>query len=422
MYWLIETEEQLKEFESQQYQEVFVEVIPFDNREHPYENEVCAVYIFPLDSQKGFILPTAHSEALSLRLSEIERILNTFKSVYVRDKKEFMHYFLLKAAYNTPPPPNTYIQPTKAHTFFYNKFKTKADINRIIPIVKHYEYCNNIYKAVKPNLTKNVNEFFNTKACLVYNYLEQSGLRIDREKFSSYFYPTDKEYVYTQYNFNTLTRRPSNTFKGVNYAALNKSNKEREAFIPRNDYFIDLDVSAYHPTILSRLVGYDYGDGDIYGALAQIYKMEREEAKILTLKQINSKALAEWEDVEFFKKVGEYKSEMWEKFQREGVVEVPISKHKFLKSELEDMNPGKLLNYLLQATETAFNVRIMWDMFRILQGKKTKLVLCVYDSWLLDVVDTEGEAVMKDIANIFKKYKLNYTIKKGMNYDFGKEY
>jgi hypothetical protein len=422
MYWLIETEEQLKEFESQQYQEVFVEVIPFDNREHPYENEVCAVYIFPLDSQKGFILPTAHSEALSLRLSEIERILNTFKSVYVRDKKEFMHYFLLKAAYNTPPPPNTYIQPTKAHTFFYNKFKTKADINRIIPIVKHYEHCNNIYKAVKPNLTKNVNEFFNTKACLVYNYLEQSGLRIDREKFSSYFYPTDKEYVYTQYNFNTLTRRPSNTFKGVNYAALNKSNKEREAFIPRNDYFIDLDVSAYHPTILSRLVGYDYGDGDIYGVLAQIYKMEREEAKILTLKQINSKALAEWEDAEFFKKVGEYKSEMWEKLQREGVVEVPISKYKFLKSELEDMNPGKLLNYLLQGVEVAMNVKIMWDMFRVLRGKKTKVVLCTYDAWLLDVVDTEGEAVMKDIANIFKKYKLNYTIKKGMNYDFGKEY
>ena len=30
MYWLIETEEQLKEFEQQQHQEVFVEVIPFD--------------------------------------------------------------------------------------------------------------------------------------------------------------------------------------------------------------------------------------------------------------------------------------------------------------------------------------------------------------------------------------------------------
>ena len=422
MYWLVESEEQLKEFKQQQHQEVFVEIIPFDNREHPYENEVCAVYIFPLNSQKGFILPVSHNETLSLKLSEIERILNTFKSVYVRDKKEFMHYFLLKALYNTPLPPNTYIQQTQAHTFFYNKFKTKADINRIIPIVKHYEYCNAIYEAVKPNLEKNVNEFFNTKACLVYNKLEQSGLRIDKPKFSSYFYPTDKEYVYTQYNLNTLTTRPSNKFKGVNYAALNKSNKERESFIPRNDYFIDLDVSAYHPTILSRLVGYEYGDGDIYEALAQVYKMDREEAKILTLKQINSKALAEYEDLEFFRKVGDYKNKMWEKFQNEGVVEVPISNHRFYKSELEDMNPGKLLNYLLQACELAMNVKIMWDMFRVLRGKETKLVLCVYDSWLLDVVDTEGEVILENIADIFKKYKLNYTLNKGKDYDFGEEY
>lgn len=422
MYWLVESEKQLKEFEQQQYQEVFVEVIPFDNREHPYENEVCAVYIFPLDSRKGFILPVSHSETLSLKLSEIERILNAFETVYVRDKKEFMHYFLLKALYNTPLPPNTYIQLTQTHNFFYKQYPNKRDINRIIPIVKHYEYCNAIYNEIKPNLEKNVNEFFNTKACLVYNKLEQSGIRIDKEKFSSYFYPTDKEYVYTQYNFNTLTTRPSNKFKGVNYAALNKSNKEREAFIPRNDYFIDLDVSAYHPTILSRLVGYEYGDGDIYDALAQIYKMEREEAKILTLKQINSKALAEYKDLEFFRKVGDYKNEMWEKFQNEGVVEVPISNHRFYKSELEDMNPGKLLNYLLQGCELAMNVKIMWDMFRILRGKKTKLVLCVYDSWLLDVVDTEDKVVMKDITDIFKKYKLNYTIKKGMNYDFGEGY
>ena len=85
------------------------------------------------------------------------------------------------------------------------------------------------------------------------------------------------------------------------------------------------------------------------------------------------------------------------------------------------MNPGKLLNYILQATETAFNVRIMWDMFRVLRGKKTKLVLLTYDAYTLDV-DTEEESILENITDIFKKYKLNYTIKKGMNYDFGKEY
>ena len=420
MYWLVESEKQLKEFEQQQYQEVFVEVIPFDNREHPYENEVCAVYIFPLDSRKGFILPVSHSETLSLKLSEIERILNAFETVYVRDKKEFMHYFLLKALYNTPLPPNTYIQLTQAHNFFYNKFKTKADINRIIPIVKHYEYCNAIYNEIKPNLEKNVNEFFNTKACLVYNKLEQSGIRIDKEKFSSYFYPTDKEYVYTQYNFNTLTTRPSNKFKGVNYAALNKSNKEREAFIPRNDYFIDLDISAYHPTILSRLVGYEYGNRDIYDALSEAYQMDREEAKILTLKQINSSALTEYENLEFFRKVTAYKDKLWDEFQYGGSIEVPISNHRFYRSELENMNPGKLLNYVLQATETALNVKIMWDIFKVLRGKKTKLVMCTYDAFLFDV-DKEEKQTIKQILNVFKKYKLNTKFKQGTSYDFSRE-
>ena len=420
MYWLVETEEQLHEFEQQQFQEAFVEVIPFDNREHPYENEVCAVYIFPLNSQKGFILPVSHSETLSLKLSEIERILNAFETVYVRDKKEFMHYFLLKAPYNTPLPPNTYIQLTQAHNFFYNKFKTKADINRIIPIVKHYEYCNAIYNEIKPNLEKNVNEFFNTKACLVYNKLEQSGIRIDREKFSSYFYPTDKEYVYTQYNFNTLTTRPSNKFKGVNYAALNKSNKEREAFIPRNDYFIDLDISAYHPTILSRLVGYEYGNRDIYDALSEAYQMDREEAKILTLKQINSSALTEYENLEFFRKVTAYKDKLWDEFQYGGSIEVPISNHRFYRGELENMNPGKLLNYVLQGCETALNVKIMWDIFKVLRGKKTKLVLVVYDSFLFDV-DKEEKQTIKQILNVFKKYKLNTKFKQGTSYDFSRE-
>ena len=417
MYYLIETEEQLKEFESQQYQEVFVEVIPFDNREHPCENEVCAVYIFPLNSQKGFILPITHSETLSLKISDIERVLNEFKAVYVRDKKEFMHYFLLKAVYNTPPPPTTYIQPTQAHNFLYKQYPNRTDVNKIIPIVKHYEYCNEIYKAIKPNLKKNVNEFFNTKACLVYNKLEQSGLRIDKAKFSSYFYPTDNEYVYTQYNFNTLTTRPSNKFKKVNYAALHKENGERASFIPRNDYFIDLDISAYHPTILCKLVDYDFDGKDIYEALSEAYQMDREEAKILTLKQVNSSALTEYENLEFFQKIAKYKEDLWNKFIHDGYVKTPISAYRFDKNQLQDMNPGKLLNYVLQATETALNVKLMWEIFRILRGKETKLVLCVYDSFLFDWKENE-KSVMREILEVFKKYKLSVKIKKGISYDF----
>ena len=80
------------------------------------------------------------------------------------------------------------------------------------------------------------------------------------------------------------------------------------------------------------------------------------------------------------------------------------------------MNPQKLFNYLLQNLETSLNVLILWDILKILRGKNTKLVLYVYDSFLLDVDKDELE-VVEEIREVFKKYKLNIKEKKGTDYE-----
>ena len=80
------------------------------------------------------------------------------------------------------------------------------------------------------------------------------------------------------------------------------------------------------------------------------------------------------------------------------------------------MNPQKLFNYLLQNLETSLNVLILWDILKILQGKNTKLVLYVFDSFLLDVDEKELD-VVEEIRGIFKKYKLNIKEKKGTDYE-----
>jgi hypothetical protein len=82
---------------------------------------------------------------------------------------------------------------------------------------------------------------------------------------------------------------------------------------------------------------------------------------------------------------------------------------------MEDMNPQKLLNYVLQNIETSQNVLIMWDIFKILKGKNTKLVLYVFDSFLFDVDENEKE-ILKEIAKIFENKQLQIKIKKGTNY------
>ncbi len=418
MFWLVESEDQFNRFCNSNYKEAFIEVIPYDNRTHPTKNKICAVYIRPLLATKGFIVPISHSETLNINIDNIMRVLSQYNKLYVRDKKEFLHYFPLKTLFDITPTSNTYIQEyTQTLSYFYSKKGDRKDLNRIIPIVKHYEYCENTFNILKDKINEPINEFNNTKTTVVFNALERSGLRIDREKFESYFHPIDREYTHTQYNFKTLTGRPSNKFKGVNYAALNKDNGSRECFIPRNNSFIEFDIGAYHPTLLAKLVGYDFGDQDIHMAFAKMYGVDYKKAKELTFKQLYGGVFDQYKDLEFFKKVQVYTDDLWTKFQNEGFIECPISKHRFEKSKLEDMKPQKLLNYLLQNLETSYNVCILWEIIKLLKNKKTKLILYTYDSFLFDFSKEEKE-LYKSIMSLFKKYKLQIKSSYGDTYNF----
>jgi len=293
----------------------------------------------------------------------------------------------------------------------------KKDINRIIPIVKHYEYCENQFNDLKSKINEPINEFNNTKTTVTFNTLERSGIRIDREKFESHFHAIDEEFTYTQYNFKTLTGRPSNKFKGVNYAALNKDNGSRNSFIPRNNTFIEFDIGAYHPTLLAKLVDYDFGGKDIHMAFAEMYGVDYKKAKELTFKQLYGGVFDQYKDLEFFKKVQVYTDELWAHFQSEGYIECPISKHIFFRDELEDMKPQKLLNYLLQNLETSYNVCILWEILKLLKNTQTELVLYTYDSFLFDFSNEEKE-ILNKIKEVFNKKKLQIKTNYGDTYNF----
>ena len=419
MYWLIENQNQLEELYSSDLEEAFIEIIPYSNGIHPVENQICAVYIRPLNSTKGYIASISHSETLSLNIREVKRLISKFKRIYVKDKKEFLHYFILQNLYDITLQQPTYIpEYTQTHSWFYNKHKDKKDINRIIPIVKHYEYCEKTFNDLKNRIDEPINDFYNNKATVVFNAIERSGIRVDREKFESRFHVLDSDTVYSQFNFKTLTTRPSNRFKGVNYAAINKTNGDRQCFIPSNDLLFELDISAYHPTLLANLIGYDFCGRDIHQAFAEMYQVDYKKAKELTFKQLYGGVFDQYKDLEFFKKVQVYTDDMWARFQNEGFVECPISKYIYRNDVLEDMKPQKLLNYVLQNLETATNVRILWEIFKVLRGKNTKLILYTYDSFLFDLDSSERE-LLKEVIKIFKKYKLQVKHSYGDTYDFG---
>lgn len=412
MYWLIEDIEHIETICRIRHQVAYVDIIPCSHNLHPVENSICAIYLRFENDNKGYIISINHSETINFDLEVVERVLNSIEKINVRDRKEFLHYFPIKHCYQHSPSPHTYIpQLTQAHTQLYSRYPSIQNLNTIVPIVKHYEVCEQNYV----NFKGDINPFYN-KAALVFNQLERAGIKVDRTLFEQYFDKEVNEFIYTQYNLNTLTTRPSNAFGGINFSALDKNNGERECFIPRNDIFIEMDISAYHPTLLGNLLHYTFDSSDIHGSFAKMYGVDYAKAKEITFQQLYGGVWKEYKELEFFRKVIEYTDSLWDEFQHNGFIKCPISEHKFFKSELENMNPQKLLNYVLQNLETANNVCILYEIFKILRGKNTKLVLYVYDSFLFDVDDNEKE-LLEQIAKVINDKNLQFKVKTGTNYN-----
>ena len=59
-------------------------------------------------------------------------------------------------------PLTTYIRPTtQTHDLFYSKHKDNPELNLIIPIVKHYELCETIFKDLKANINIEKTKYMN---------------------------------------------------------------------------------------------------------------------------------------------------------------------------------------------------------------------------------------------------------------------
>ena len=423
-FYLIENTEQLSTFYYQEFKRAFVEVIPFNDLVHPTLNKVSLVYIKPLtdDNEKGYMICIDHSEALNVQIKHVNQVLKSFNEIYVRDKKTFLYYFQLKSSLDITHILPTYIHPTtQVHTHFYNTYSSRLDINRIIPLVKHYQRCEAIFEQVKNHCVPLIRK---TNDVLAYSFLfiEKNGIKIDETLFKQYFKPTNESFsikdgkIYTQYNLHTTTGRPSNSFNGVNFAALNKDNGCRQAFIPEHDRFMEIDISAYHPNIVAQLVDYRF-DKPIYEAFAEYAGVEIKQAKELMFKQLYGGIYTEYKQWEFFIKVQEYIDKIWEHFETLNWVMVPGSGKYFYKDRLGEMNPQKLFNYFLQNLETVNNSRIIQDIIKVLRGKNTKLVLYTYDAFLFDLDDTEKD-IIDELKEIFSSRELQIKYKYGTDYDF----
>jgi len=421
MFFLIETDEQLREFQSKNFEEVFVEFILYNDNVHPILNNISSIYIRPLYAKKGYLATISHNEALSCDINTIFALLQNYNRIFARNKKLISHFYkgnnILDISILNPDLNISTNSPI--HNFYYSKYKNIKDINTIIPIVKQYERWEEIYTKIEPIIKEakipTSYNLFNDEGVKVFTEIEKQGIKINPDIFHSKFELTnvnnsvEDNIVYTEYNLNTITKRPSNCFNNVNFAALNKTDGSKKSFIPRNDMFVEIDYKAYHIYLLAQLIGYEI-KRDIYEELGEFLGIEDyNEVKQKTFGILYTNQIYSYLHIEFFKKVQEFKSNLWNQIQKQQYPEEYLIDWKHL------VKPTQLLPYILQNIETEHNIKILGKVINYLKEKNSKVVLYTYDSFLIDFSKSDGKQTLDELIVICKNDYFKLNIKAGKN-------
>jgi hypothetical protein len=439
VFYIVEQESKLENLQRLSKLGLYVDVISSNDLYHPKLTSTIAVYVRPINSKHGYIIPINHEEGINIAKERVYAILKSTSKLYTVNKKELLYHFNLQDAtdlamlYSMKKYDRLeYSRENNTLNYFYNKFRDFPIINQLIPISKLYESCEKVFDQIKHVIDYEIPsgfDFYNKTATNVFFLLEQSGIGVNYEAYKEMFTPRNPLFntvdntVLTSYNLYNVTSRPTNAFNSVNFAAIPKSPEHRKCFHPTGDYFVELDFDGYHLRLLCEQIGYPLSDESAHTQLAKNYfgtdKISEEqylEAKQINFQAIYGKIPEEHKHLEIFQKIQEYIDTMWNFYNDNGVVYNPISDKPFTK-ELKEMHPAKLMNYMMQSLETARNILILKEVLRYLQNKKTKLVLYTYDSLLFDFNKEDGKETLVKLQEILEtdgKYPIKVKYSKDL--------
>jgi len=425
VFYIVEQDSKLDSLQRLSKLGLYVDVISSNDLYHPKLTSTIAVYIRPVNSKHGYIIPINHDEGLNVPKDRIYSILSSASKLYTVNKKNLLYHFNLQEAIDLSLLYSMvkydrleYSRENNTLNHFYNKFRDFPNINQLIPISKLYESCEKVYEQVKHVIEYEIPsgfDFYNKTATNVFFLLEQSGIGIHYEAFKKMFTPRNPLFntvdntVLTSYNLYNVTSRPTNAFNSVNFAAIPKSPEHRKCFRPTGDYFVELDFDGYHLRLLSEQIDYRLSSDSAHEQLAKIYfnkeeinEDEYKEAKQTNFHAIYGKIPEKWAFLEIFTKIDSYVRELWGRYENDGEILAPISGKVFGRG-LKDMNPQKLMNYVMQSLETSRNILILKEALRFLKDKKTRLVLYTYDALLFDFHKEDGKETLEKLQKILEE-------------------
>ena len=402
-------------------------IIPIfkDPNLHPLhkDNGLSALWCQVESAEEPFFIIEHHPD--SDKMMEDYKWLND-KLILTPDKKLLNHFYKFNNVVdmnflhwiNTGKPFDNNIR-NNAIDFLSNKFYNVKKLNEIIPLSKHNEYCSDVYKGMARTYVGGTDDYYMNDFIEAFGSIEKNGVKVSNNVCDIFDMRVKKHIsngkLYSNYNLWTTTGRPSNSFGSVNFAALPP--EKRKAIVAENDYLVEMDYDAYHLRIISQLVKYDFGKDSVHEHLAKHYECSYEESKQKSFQLLYGGIDKQTrEKVPFFDLTHKFINNKWDEINKNKYILTDIYRRRIVLENYNDLNKSKLFNYLIQALETELNVKKILLIQDYLLGKKTKLVLYGYDSFLFDFSNQDGVETLREIKSILEENKHYTKSKMGLNY------
>lgn len=388
-----------------------------DIHKHPAINQILCVGITFLDGE-FYVVSVSHKDAPQFALTFHEHF-----------NVELMAY--LTNGHIGDMEMSSYIQET------HNLFRNINDCNRVIPITQWSSVLRTYNEKVLTFVQKHMDVVntttyqFMRMAVDKLREIEYAGLAVDVPVLDTYFENKSKRFatdgkVYSQYYPYTTTGRPSNRFGGINFAALNKNDGSRAAFVSRfpDGVLLQLDFESYHLRLIADVMNVQLPDEPVHRYLAKQYfgkdeisQEEYDEGKQITFGILYGADVET--DIPLLKSIKELSKTICKKYQTEGL-KAPISGRTIYIPD-NDATENKLFNYFVQNYEFESTVSRLRELLDYLNTKQSKLVLYTYDAVLIDCHPDELIEIQARSNAILgaNKYPLRSYI--GSNYNELKE-
>lgn len=410
-----------------------VAVVPSHTNIHPCVSTISFVY-YVFDTGESFILGDTHPDTVSRFPLVIP------DNRYVLDKKSALHLVKVEELFDLEslffanniqfPTVDSFLTPWAQQTLNSFSDSPNVPITHVVSLTlwnKIYDlYATELFKLLPA--TKNIAATMLNNVASTFSIIERNGLYVNVEKFKEMFGHTTNlvrdNKVYSNYNLFTSTGRPSNAYKGVNFAALNKSDGTREIFESRfgNDgMLVQIDFDAYHLRLLANTSGLIMPDGSLHEALAKQYfgteditDEQYEEGKKMTFHLLYGTITPDENFPYLLKSIHNLRNSLWEDYKKNGYIETRYSGRRLV---VPDPSINKVFNYYVQALESEVTYSMLYKLVPEANESGLLPILYTYDSILFDIRKDRLSELLLLINNKIDSAKYPFTVAIGTNYN-----